>query len=40
MKNLHELVQTIFFLQMGMGYNLTRNDLVKKLRVAALRAMS
>lgn len=26
--------------QMGMGYNLTRNDLVKKLRVAALRAMS
>lgn len=25
--------------QMGTGYNLTRNDLVKKLRVAALRAM-
>jgi len=39
MRNLHELVQTIF-LQMGMGYNLTRNDLVKKLRVAAMRAMS
>jgi len=27
-------------LQIGTGYNLTRNELVKKLRVAALRSMS